>query len=584
MLRRTCLLLLVAILAFFAPQAIRADDVLESVPGDAFLVFRFSSVDRFVGNTNDMLAAIGPLAASAGPQVEAIIGEMTDLQERVDAIDRTAPVVIAVFPFFDQPQPVAVFVQTADEAKLRRAVLHVDGDDELTETTRDDGFVEVASDDRTMYFAQRGPCVVYTGDEEVVKLLANENTKMKSFATVLPARALDVFGTGDAAMAANIAPVVKRYRDAIEQAHEEIVKVVQALPNEQLGGPSAESIKTLYQDLLKIAFDAVYDARWAVGQINLNADGAAANVLFGFKKDSATDKLLAANPTLPLKTLGSLPAGGAMYFGVAIDYGQWAGDWLKATYGDNVKNKEQLEEALKLMSEVHVQSTVAGYQLPLDGKTRLSATTIQEVSDATKVQQMTRTYMQAVGEIKTPGITQTFDLKENAEQYQGHSIDLTTVKMTLGDSEPAKMLKGLYDKMFGGDEFQTRSTTHKGLVVQAVGNDPELIHGVLDSLESGAGVVGAEESYGTTRGKLAKKANVVLLIDYPRLIVSVFKMMRDVQPFADAFRMLPFNFDVAPPVSYSGLSIGSEPQGLRVKLFVPVEQPRGMMLIFGPSL
>jgi len=43
----------------------------------------------------------------------------------------------------------------------------------------------------------------------------------------------------------------------------------------------------------------------------------------------------------------------------------------------------------------------------------------------------------------------------------------------------------------------------------------------------------------------------------------------------------PFNFGARPAVSYTGVAIATEPQALRLQLYVPVERPKGVLQIFG---
>ena len=47
---------------------------------------------------------------------------------------------------------------------------------------------------------------------------------------------------------------------------------------------------------------------------------------------------------------------------------------------------------------------------------------------------------------------------------------------------------------------------------------------------------------------------------------------------------VPFNFGVQPEVSFAGFTAGTEPQGVRLQVFVPVAQPKGVLQIFGQGL
>jgi hypothetical protein len=335
---------------------------------------------------------------------------------------------------------------------------------------------------------------------------------------------------------------------------------------------------------LKLAFEGVFDAQFAVANVQLNAKGAAIDSLVTVKKGSASDKLLAANPAKDLENLTLLPAGFPVYLGFAMDNQDWMTQWLKANYGDDPKNQEALDKALKQMLAAGGKSTVLGYSLPKDDKTGIVAVTIEDAKDADKLLKGRRDYMKAMEKMETPFFTQSMDVKENAEKYKGHSIDLVSMTMKLGDNEVAAIMGGLFKRMFGGETLQTRMAKVENLLVQASGNNPSVIRKLLDSFESGEGYVGLNAQFGKTRDQLDESGNLQVLIDLPRLIVDGVSMVRDLEPFSEGLKFAPFNFGADPPASYSGFSLGTQPQALKIKLFVPVQQPKGMIQIFGPSL
>ena len=74
------------------------------------------------------------------------------------------------------------------------------------------------------------------------------------------------------------------------------------------------------------------------------------------------------------------------------------------------------------------------------------------------------------------------------------------------------------------------------------------------------------------------------MVDVPRLIVDGANMIKRVPLIGDALSAAPFNFALDPPASYGGISLGTEKQALRIKAFVPVQQPKGIIQLFAPGI
>jgi len=585
--KRACLLLVCVAIGLIqqVPRAAAQDDVLKSIPKDAFVVIRFSSTDQFIGSVKDMLGGISPLAAAVGGEFEAeFYNEMLSLDGGEQAINRKAPVYAVAFPYFDKDEPVAVFLEVKDQDAFRKGLKLGDEDADLKVEKRDDGFEKVTRGNRSYFLAQRGKYTVYTQDEDIVRRLSLANAKMNSLADALPAREKKLFAKGEASIAVNIAPVVAKYKDELNGALDEANKAIDALPDEQLGTASPEATKKFYKQMAKLSFDAAFDAQWAVASAKLNAKGAAVDSLLTFKKNSGTDKLIAANPARDMQNLSLLPAGAPFYGGFAFENDEWFGQWLRSNYGDNPDNAAAIDKAFKKMLDAGAKSTVFSYSLPNDDKTGLVAVSIEEAKDAKALREGWHAYMSALGKVENPLFTQTMSVKKNAEKHKGYDIDLTRTKIELGDLEVAAIVGGLFKRIFGGDVFEARMARVENLLVQATGNDPGTIRKLLDSFESGEGYVGLEAEFGKTRDQLGQNSNLTMLIDLPGMIVDGIAMIRDLEPFSEGLEMLPFNFGVSPPASYSGFSLGTQPQAIQMKLYVPVKQPRGMLQIFGPSL
>lgn len=582
--RASLMFALFVVCTFSAATQVRAQNPLEAYPDTVAVVIRFESIGHFVGGVNDMLGAISPRVAEDSRDFEGdAIGAMLELRNRTDVVDRMAPVCVAIFPVEVGGPPSAILLKAKDETKLIRALLQLD-DGDFQREKLENGFTKY-SGGVPVFVGRWNDYYVITRKPEIADLMNLNGKDRRNMADVLNARARKVFDDGSAAVVVNTAHLATKFKSEIADGRTRVHSSIDDLPDEQLG-TYAEVTKKVYHDMADMAFDALLDSTWFVGHVNLSAAGGQAEGLFGVKQDSKTDKLLAANKPSSMETLGLLPSGVPLYFGMAVNYERILGPWLRATYGqtaDTPEARAAAEASAKLIGEAGVKSTVVSYALPGDGKGGITANTLQEAEHAGKLRDGMRKLMQAAGDVKSPLFNMSFEMKENAESYREHKIDLMEMKFKfLGEGELA-VLSTFYEKIFGGDVFQTRSTTLDTLMVQATGNDASSIRKLIDAVSSGEGVIALDDAYGKSRDQLADQSNVMLLVDAPRMVVDGVKMLSSVEPFASGLRLAPFNFSVNPPASYSGLSVGAEPQGVRFKAFVPVEQPRGLFQIFQPG-
>ncbi|MEQ8789235.1 MAG: hypothetical protein RIC55_23275 [Pirellulaceae bacterium] len=582
--RLICILSIASLVLAARCHSATAAAPLEAFPDTVAVVIRFESVDRFVGSVHEMLGAISPGAAAAASEFEGeVIGEMLELDDRTEAIDRKAPAMLAVFPIEVGGPPSAVVVKTNDIAALRRAVLRVGEDVALREEALDNGFTRYEHNGQSLFVAKWNEYWIYTKRAEVADAMNLKSENRRTMADVLDMRARAVFDGGDAALAVNSAHLAVKFKTQIEGARQQIFTSIDALPEEQLGN-NAEVARKIYKDMTGIAFDALFDSTWAVGHVKLTAEGGQVEALAGVRAETKTDRLLAENPTLPLETLGLLPAEAPIYMGLAVDYARFLDTWTRTAYLATAADKEEAEAAAKQMQQAKVRSSVVSYALPEKEGAGIAVCTLQEADDAGKVRGAFLRFLKAAGENKTPLFSMSFDVKEKVEQYKQHSIDIMAMKFKfLGEGEQAAF-SAFYDSLFGGEALQTRLSTVGPLFVEATGNDPAQMHRLLDGVTDGEGVVALEETYGKTRDKLGDEANLMVLIDAPRTVTGFVRLLSRIEIVAVGLRAAPFNFALKPAPSYSGLSIGGEPQGLRAKVFVPVEQTRGMLQIFAPGL
>jgi hypothetical protein len=557
------------------------------LPDQTAVVLHVASPGKLTGNLNDALGAIGPLAAALGSQIEGQLAEMFQVAS-LDAIDRTAPALIAAFALAEESDPVAYLVQTKDEMKLRRAVLRAADGDMLQTEKRPDGFERASKGDRTWFFARRGDWVVYTAKEPVVKLLTFDRTKEKTFASLLTPRAAGVVGAGDISAIVNVGRLTTTFKTQLEDLRRQAIQGIETAGDDALGagGLSPAVTRKLLVNLVNALADAAYDVQWAAGRLNFSAEGFAAEGVLGVKAGSPGDGLLAAHPASALDALGLLPGGAPAYYGVHVHFAQiakWMEGWLPEALAGDATRRDAVQRTLQALGKAGLGQLAASFNMPVDPKSGYLASLLMQAKDTEAVRGLMRDYELLSGETSTEFLKATAEFQPKAETYKGHSVDLVTQKIHFDASANAELaiLGEFFKRFFGGDSLQTRVTAVEGMVVQATGNDPKFLARLVDSLSSGEGVLGLEESFAKTRDRLGKDANFVVLLNVPQLIVEFVRTFRDIPPLDMVIGQLPFNFDAQPAASYAGLAIATESHGLSVHVFVPTAQPKSVLQIFG---
>jgi hypothetical protein len=582
-------LALCATLVLLPSTSARADEPFAVLPPDTALVVRISSLDKFAGNFKETVSTLGPLANPAVTGIEKGLSEMFKIGADGEAIDRAQPAYLAAFAM-DGPEPVVRIVKTSDEARLRRAVLGAGADETLTAERRDDGFEKVSKDGHDWFFGRRGDWVLYTERDELAKSLAFDEAKQPSLAKLVAGRAADLAADGDAAVLVNIARLIEVYGEKLDEQRGKLRRQIDNLPTEFLGGDSSavdpRATKKMYSDLAELVINAAYDAEWAAGRVNFNAAGVSLAALVGMKGDTATNDLASENPPTSFETLGLLPAGAPIYYAYSAyppSLIEWRRDYLKLAYGEESDVTNRLLTALKASLAAEASTTVGSLAFPSGVDTSLTTVSLTQAKDPAKLRVSVAVYEPAANQQDTPLFSQSVEVTSNAEKYQDRAVDLLTTRFKFKDvSDPGQAIgQKFMEKLFGGDEVQTRMTSLEGVLVQVGGNDAKYLHNAVDSLQSGEKVLGLDEAYAITRDQLPEKANLMLLLNAPRLIVDLIGIFKSIPPLDLALAQAPINLGVQPATSYAGISVATETQALRLDAYIPVMQPQGVLRIFG---
>lgn len=570
------------------PGRSRADDDLSEIPGSAFAVVRFTSIDAVARGTTDMLTALGPLGARASSSIEPGLQEILGLRNPMgplgDSIDRSKPVYVAFFPLFDATDaPIAVLLHPRDETKLQRGLLLASEGETLTAQDVGQGWSKISKGAQAWYFSKRGERLIYTNFEQVMKFFV-DGAQGPKFAAEVQENGLKTFSEGEVGLLVDAAQLNTRFKTEIEKAKQDTLRGIEGLDAAALGGAAVDpqAIKKTYTELAKMAFDAVSESRWVAARAGISSEGFSGAATVGFAAEGATPKLLAENASSSLENVGLMPAGMPVYMAVQLGKALGANFENLSGYLPGPGSAERAA-AQALIDKSEPGPQVYGFSLPLGPNTGVVISSLRQAADSSLLLAGTRALLKSAVETKSPLFTQSVEYRENVEKYKEHDIDISTMRMAFAESTDAGSIAGqaVARKMLGADGLQTRVTAIEGFLVQVTGNDPGLLPRMLDGLESGEKVTGLDASFGKTRDKLGEQANFVAMFNVPQMILDMVKLIRDIPPIDMVLRQVPLNFNMQPEAAYVGFSAGAEPQALRLHLFVPISQPRDVLKIFG---
>lgn len=585
---RFVLALCVSLVLLAAAQT-SAQEPLSLLPAETAVVLRVGSLDKLSGSLKEMLSELGPIAAPAVDGIDKVLNEMLAIDADGAAIDRAQPVYVGIFASEGVDSAVRM-VKTADEARLRRAVMKAPADEPLTVEKGENGFDKISRNGQDWYFSRRGDWVLYTRREDVARLLAFDATQKPTLAPLYAGRAMELAGEGDAAVLVNIARLIEVYGDKLDEQRDKLRRQIDNLPKEFLGGDSSaidpRAQKKVYADLAELAINGVYDAQWLAGRANFSNAGVSVAALVGTKGDTTTSDLLAQNPAASIETLGLLPAGAPLYYAYSAypaSLADWRRDWTRLAFGEDSDVTKKLLAALDSFLAAEPAASVGSFAFPSGVDTSIISVSLTQAKDAEKLRGSLAVSEPAAGQQDTPLFTQSVDVTPGAETYQNRAVDLLTTRIKFKDvADPGQAFgQKFLEKLFGGDTVQTRMTTLEGVLVRAGGNDARYLHSAVDGLQTGEKVLALDEAYAITRDQLPEKANLMLLLNAPRLLVDLISTFKSIPPLDAVLAQAPINLGVQPAASFAGVSVATGPQALRLDAYLPLAQVQGILKVFG---
>ena len=571
MLRRflTPIASLILLLVSLPVQAV--ETALDAVSTDASLVIRFKKPKATLAKAADLADLV---VKGAGEQVrgaESKLGEAIS-NPTLGGVDMEADWFVAMYTDDDEDDdgkkdddadddPTFVFIVPAtDLAKMKEAV------------------------GSSFKFMEHGKFGVYTSDDATAKWTAKRlKGAGKSIATIIDKESNTVFESGDLSVFINVKQLVGDYKAELGKLQEDVQQRLEAIPDNAIGGMSSQQLSDIGGQILKLASEGLGDAQSCTIAAVISKAGLAFEDLIKVKSGSSTDKMLAKSPAGSLSTLHSLPAGYLGYLGFTWDMTEVSklSQWMMGAGAAKLKPEtaKELEAALAETSKLKISSLATAFGLGDIDEGAIRTASITEVDSPAKLRELTLKIIKAMQNVENQGIKQTFDIKKDAEKYGKNMADVTTVKtevVDLQDPIMAQMVR-MTATMFGSGGMTTRSVYLKDKMVQTMGGGQQAMTDTLAALEQKPSE-SSQSPFQQARAKLGAKANLVVLFDAPNTVAKIVDLVMQSQAIP-----LPLdpeqvkNLQQKP--SFFGLSAGTEPQGLRVKTQIPVEQMQGIAKI-----
>ena len=566
---------LILLLASLPLQA--AETALDAVSTEASLVIRFKKPKATIDKVADLVdLVVKGQGDAARTHAKEFLGQSIS-NPTLEGVDMDADWFVAIYTDDDEDNdgkkdadadedPTFVFIVPAtDLKKMKEAV----GD--------------------SVTFMEHGKFGVYSSDKETAKWTADRlKGEGKSISTLIDKDSSGVFDSGDLSVFVNVKQLASDYKEEIEKFQEDAKQKLEDFAanaaGAAAGGMNSDQLGEILGHVIKGLATALEDTQTCTIAAVVSKEGLAFEDLVKVKSGSATDKLLAKSAPNPLSTLSTLPAGYLAYFGFTWDMSDIAqlNQWFMGLGGSTLKPEtaKELQGVLAEGAKLKIKSLATAFGLGDIDEGAVRSVSITEVDNPAKMRELAQKVVKAMQGVETQGMKQTFDTKKDAEKYGKNSADVTTVKTEMVDQQNpmmAQIMERMMTAMFGPDGMTTRSVYLKDKIVQTVGGGQQSMKDSLAALDQKPSE-SSKSAFQQSRAKLAAKANLAVLFDLTNTIAKIVDLVVQSQAIP-----IPLDAEQVKGLqqkpSFFGISAGTEPQGLRVKTLIPVEQMQGIAKI-----
>jgi len=420
----------------------------------------------------------------------------------------------------------------------------------------------------------KGNWVVYTDSEVIPEADSAENA-----VSLLGTKRVAELQSGDMNFYINIALLAGVYEQQLGLFEEQVLSQVGQLryaPGQD--EDTLEAIVELYSGMIENAFSSLGESDSSIWSIKLSETEIAIDQTLTVTEGTDTATKLQSLKTDPLQRLAKLPAGSLGYFGVggiSDEMMKWGLKFTSSALKDD-DAKKLFEESTALMEEVELGASVGAFDLEDSASAVLRMALYYEGSPIEKLKQISRNGIAAMKEVDQQGITQRFTLKENAENIDGHDVDVTSVEIEFnGDKEtdPFQIQQKMMNVLYGTDGYEMRSTWFDDGYLLTAGGGEKAARAALKGLTASK-----ENETAQARKGMMAQANFMSFIDLARTGGKALKIASKIPDLK-----LPINAQMVDSLNlkptYVAFAAGVEENTLKTEFRLPVEQIVGLTKI-----
>jgi len=544
---RPAFLLLSTLAAALSAFPLRADDdPLDALPAETGVLLRLAAPTDLSAKSKAFLRNAAPqlaqVADQLGPGLGSLIGNPT-----LAGIDPARPWYVAALPRPAGPPAVLFAVPASDAAALKKAV--------------GQGYT----------FADHEKWVLYSLDAEALKKVQSRiDGEGKPVRDALGGSVGDVFGKGEVAAFLNVPVLREAYKPQIDEARKQLASLSEAAAT---ANPAAKAGMEYNRQALDMLLKAVGDMTGIAANLSIAEQSLDEETVVAVAADSPTAAFLAKQTPSDFPLLAKLPRGRVSYYALAGNLSELIAASTRMTSGLYPQN-EELGKRMQDLATFKSGEIVGLLELGDLEAGVYRGVTIARIDAPERYLSLAREMVKAMGHAETPGLQQDVTLRPEAETIDDVKVDVVKIVMTPGpNADPAGTSGKFLEVFFGKDGMTQRMAVVDGLFVQAVGGADAMKTAIEAVKGQAAGDEAAAKAVDSARAGLGK-ANVLALVDLPRLLAGGFKLAvqsNELPIPIDAKAIEDLDF----PPSYAAATVAAGTNEARVRISIPAAQVRG---------
>lgn len=535
----------------------RAAEPADAIPDTASIVLRVKAPQTTLGNLGDFVDAVQP---GVGPVVKgnlAMLG-LAISNPGLAGVDVEKDWWAIVFAESRQHPPSLVFIVPATDADA----------------------VKNALPPRFQFHSADKLAIYSDNDEAVGKVRDRLSGKGETLWSKVDASSKTLFDASDLSVLINLRQLTKAFESELQQAEPQLNGFLNQISGAVPEAQRAQLVPMLdmYRVIGKSALQGVRDSHSLTLCASFSKDAIRFEDRLQVGEGTATAKFFAAQPTGDLSLMSRLPANKLAYFGAKMDMAgmvEWSMSLSKAWLGNSSdEQKAQFDAAAKEMRGLKWNEMAGYFGLDPESNGAMRGASVVEITPTSRMRELTHTTMKIMSDIQTPGFKQTMKLEPAAEKIGGVEVDRITLQQEVDPSlDPLGMQKKMRDVLFGEAGMQSLLMYQPTRSLQTVGGGKSEMEELVKTLGSTATNDAARTA---ARKRFAEKANVVVLVDVARLMVSGIKL-------AAREKVIPIDASVLDGLqlqpSFIGGAVACEATAAGAQLEIPVTQAQGIAKI-----